>query len=194
MADSTSLEFARTHTSVVVDLTRQLNNVALTTLHTLHRGQLNVWGNSLPAEALPAKDLTVDGITFALARGDGSEPDNIRCAGQHLDLPPTPGTWLHLVAGSERRCEEFVYLHYASGAVDPEWLRVSDFWPARPHFGELPAVRTTQMHYPHHCQEQLGGQLWAVRVPVRRREPLCGLGLPDNPALHVFALSIEGVR
>jgi hypothetical protein len=194
VAKSASIEFRRTHSLVMVDITPHLNNVAFTTRHTLHRGRLNVWGNSLPADAVAGDRRTVGGVVFAGIRATGHEPDNIRCAGQYLDLPERPADWLHLVATSERRCEEIVHLHYASGAVDPEWLRVSDFWPAQAHFGELLAARATPMHYPHHRQDNLGGQLWAVRVPVRRDEPLRGLRLPGNPAVHVFALSVERVR
>jgi hypothetical protein len=185
----------RLHAVLTVDLAAHFNSIGLTTPQTLHRGTLNVWGNSLPAEALGSGTATIGGVSFALPPADGSRPDNIRCHGQHLPLPhPLHADWLHLLAASERRCEEILHLHYADGSVDPEWLRVSDFWPARAHFGELPAARSAAMHYPHHRQEGLGGQIWAVRVPVTRRSALSSLRLPDNPALHVFALSVESVR
>jgi hypothetical protein len=194
VTESASTEAKRTHSVVTVDLTPYRNNIALTTDKTLHRGMLNVWGNSLPAEVLPHDGLTVGGIPFRGVPGGGAEPDNVRCAGQYLELPRTTADWLHLLATSERRCEETAFVHYASGAADPEWVRVSDFLPARAHFGEVLAARSDALHYPHHRQENLGGRLWAVRIPVTRREPVCGLRLPDNPALHVFALSLECVR
>jgi hypothetical protein len=189
----TPIEFSRTHAVLTVDITPHLTNIAFTTRRTRHRGRLNVWGNSLPADTVSDR-LAVDGVVFAGIRATGREPDNIRCAGQYLDLPERIVDWLHLLATSERRCEEIVHLHYASGEVDPEWLRVSDFWPSQAHFGERLAVRTTAMHYPRHRQDNLGGQLWAIRIPVRRHQPVRGLRLPDNPALHVFALSMEEVR
>ena len=186
-------EVKRTHTTTPVDLTPHLDGTAFTTRSDLHAGRLNVWGNSLPADSVQGHVLVAGGIPFELpARGSG--PDHVRCGGQLVRLPPVGADWLHLLATSERRCEEVAMVHYASGAVDPEWLRVSDFWPAHAHFGEVEAVRTTAMHYPHHRQEDLGGQLWAVRVPVTRREPVHALRLPDNPALHVFAITAETVR
>ncbi|MDX2680522.1 hypothetical protein [Streptomyces soliscabiei] len=178
----------------VVDLDPYLDNVALTTRRNLHNGRMNVWGNSLPTETVPGGLWTVGGIPFSGPVGRDSGPDNIRCDGQLLPLPATQADWLHLLAASERRCEEIVHLHYASGAVDLEWIRVSDFWPGRARFGETLAARSPAMHYPHHRQRDLSAQLWAVRVPVTRREPLRALRLPVNPALHVFALTVETVR
>ncbi|WP_246062431.1 hypothetical protein [Haloactinospora alba] len=157
-------------------------------------GALNVWGNSLPSETMPHEQITVDGVPFSVSPATGEAPDNIRCAGQYLELPETAADWLHLLATSERRCEETVHIHYSSGAADRERLRVSDFLPARSHFGELLAARSPAMHYPHHRQDNLSGQIWAVRVPVTRRETLRGFRLPDNPAIHIFALSTEEVR
>ena len=183
----------RTHVVTPVDLAPFADNIAMTTLQTLDAGALNVWGNSLPAGTLPAAGMAVAEIRFRPLPADGRHPDNVRCAGQYLRVPATGADWLHLLAASERRCEETVHLHYSSGAVEPEWLRVSDLWPAHPHFGERLAARAV-MHYPHHRQDDVQGQIWAMRVPVVRREPLVAIRLPDNPAVHVFALSVEEVR
>ncbi|WNI32329.1 hypothetical protein [Streptomyces sp. ITFR-6] len=177
-----------------VDLAPHLNNVALTARQNLSDGRLNVWGNSLQLETIPSGRLSVDGVPFEATNKVNSEPDNIRCEAQYLQLPESKAEWLHLLATAERRCEETVHIHYSSGAVDPEWIRVSDFWPAQAHFGESLAAASPSMHYPHHRQDNLSGQLWAVRIPVTRREPVRALRLPDNPALHVFALTIETVR
>jgi hypothetical protein len=183
----------RSHVVIPINIARHANNIAMTCPRTRDRGGLNIWGNSLPAGTLPAGGVTVGGIPFTPLAADGVNADNVRCAAQYVMLPEVPVEWIHLIATSERRCEESVHLHYRSGAVDPEWLRVSDFWPARAHFGELLAARAA-MHYPHHRQDNLSGQIWALRVPVPRREPLAGLRLPDNPAVHVFAISVESVR
>lgn len=187
----------RHHLVTPVDLAPFADNVAMTTLQTLDAGALNIWGNSLPVGTLPADGVTVDGVGFRPLPADGTRPDNVRCAGQWVPLAGVDGAdgvdWLHLLASSERRCEEVLHLHYASGAVDPEWLRVSDLWPAHPHFGERLAARAV-MHYPHHRQDDVQGQVWALRVPVVRREPLAAIRLPDNPAVHVFALSVESVE
>jgi hypothetical protein len=178
---------------VTVDISEFANNTALTTEQTLQYGALNVWGNSLPWDTLRNASTEAD-IPFEVLPADGQRPDNMRCAGQYVPLPELRADWLHLLATSERRCEEEVHVHYSDGAVDAEWFRVSDFWPAAAHFGERLAARSTRMHYPNHRQFDLVGQIWGVRVPTPRREPLAGVRLPDNPALHVFALSVESIR
>ncbi|HEY4019187.1 MAG TPA: hypothetical protein VGM75_10905 [Pseudonocardiaceae bacterium] len=166
------------------------DNCGITTDDRLGEGALNVWGNSLPAHSLPTGEVLVHDIPF-LFSGAGVAADNIRCGGQRLALASAATDWLHLLAASERRTEDVVQLHYADGACDPEWLRVSDFWPAQPRFGELLAFRSTGMHYPHHWQSNLDGQIWLTRIPVPRRTPLASVQLPDNPAIHVFAMTLQ---
>ena len=98
---------------------------------------------------------------------------------------------MHVLASSERRCEDTVELSFADGTVDPEPLRVSDFWSAPPWFGEVKAFESPVMHYPHHVQRGVSAMMWAQRVPVTRRAVLGGLRLPRNVAMHVFAVTMQ---
>jgi hypothetical protein len=166
------------------------DNCGITTGDRRGEGALNVWGNSLPAHSLPTGEVLVHDIPF-LFSGAGVAADNVRCEGQTLPLASAATDWLHLLAVSERRTEDVVQLHYTDGACDPEWLRVSDLWPARPRFGELLAFRSPGMHYPHHHQSGVDGQIWLTRIPVPRRTPLAAVRLPDNPAIHVFAMTLQ---
>ena len=177
----------------LVDLGPAFDNDAISTAANPGDGGLNVWGNSLPAEALPASRslVHVHGIPFRFPPKEDGERNNVVCRGQLLRLPAARVDWLHLLAASERRAEDTAHLHYEGGAVDPEWLRVSDFWPAPARFGELLAFRCPVMHYPHHVQPGVEGQIWLTRVPVPRRCPLAALRLPVNVAIHVFALTLE---
>ncbi|WP_220182803.1 hypothetical protein [Sphaerisporangium album] len=127
-------------------------------------------------------------------RFGGPDPagDNIRCAGQYVELPEGRYDWIHLLTAAERRTEDTVALHFAGGEVDFEPLRVSDFW-ARAHaaFGEAKAFETPVMHYPHHVQPRVEALMWSQRVPVTRRAPLRGLRLPRNVAIHLFAMTLQ---
>lgn len=161
--------------------------VAWTSVDHLDQGRLNVWGNSLPASPLTGTGP----VPFSLASGDGSAEDHVRCAGQFIALPRIEADWIHVVATAERRCEDTVCLHYADGSADREWIRVSDFWESRPHFGNQLVLRSGRMHYPKHVQENVHGYVWSTRVPVIRQVPLSGIRLPDNIALHVFAMTLE---
>ena len=176
--------------SVPIDLTTWCNNRGISRADELDRGAFNAWGNSFPAEELPAAGsrFTVGAIPFVFA--GGGDVDNVRCARQLVIVEPARYDWLYLLAAAERRTEDSVYLHYADGSVDPEWLRVSAFWPEQPpRFGEQAALRCTSMHYPRHVQRGFGPTIWRERVPVTREVALAAIRLPDNPSLHLFALT-----
>ncbi len=175
-----------------VDLTGLLNNQGITRADSLDQGAFNVWGNSFSASAVPPPGTRIDNdsvpFIFPVAAGDG--PDNIRCAGQYLEVPAGDYDWMHLLAAAERRAEDHLQMHFAGGAVDPEALRISDFWAAPPVFGETAVVDWPVMHYPHHVQQRVSACLWHQRVPVTRRQRLIGVRLPRHAGIHIFAMTL----
>ncbi|MFE5734746.1 hypothetical protein ACFQ7A_28045 [Streptomyces sp. NPDC056528] len=179
-----------------VDLAPHADNTGITGADGLSGGAFNLWGNTYPADELPtAGTAVVDGLPFRFPLGPPGEPDNVRCAGQLIELPPGRYDWIQLLAAAERRTEDQVLLHYADGSVDPEWLRVSDFWPeTASRFGGVPAYTCTRLHYPRHVERKFGPTLWRHRVPVPRESPLAAIRLPDNPAVHVFAMTLVPAR
>lgn len=175
---------------VLLDLTPIFNNDGISYASNLRDGGFNVWNNTFPAEELPASLSRIDvaGIPFQFPSKEDGQLNNLVCAGQRIDVPPARYDWIYLLAASERRAEDLAYLHYASGAVDPEWLRISDFWPeAGARFGEIEAFRCAQMHFPRHVQPRVQPGIWLQRLPVPRQEPLASLHLPDHAAIHIFA-------
>jgi hypothetical protein len=174
-----------------VDLSRYFNNRGITRHDDLSGGAFNIWGNTFPAEELPGGPrISSGGLPFRFP-AHGPAGDNLRCAGQLLDLPSGRYDWIYLLAAAERRTEDSALLHYADGSVDPEWLRVSDFWPQTPcRFGEAESLRCNGLHYPRHVQAPMGPVIWRERVPVPRESPLTAIRFPDNPAIHVFALTL----
>ena len=182
---------------VAVDLRDWFDNRGLTPESDLAGGAFNVWSNTFPAEDLPADGsrVQVGDVPFEFPARGGTGADNLRCAGQLIPLPPGRYDWLYLLAAAERRTEDLLHLHYAGGAVDPEWLRVSDFWPqTADRFGARPAFRCTAMHYPRHVQRGVDPVIWRHRVPVPRHAELAAVRLPDNPAAHIFALTLAPAR
>jgi hypothetical protein len=182
---------------VLVDLADHFDNRGLSTVASKGEGGFNVWANTFPAEQLPAPDseVVVGCVRFRFpAKGSGGV-DNLRCTGQLVAVPRGRYDWIHLLAAAERRTEDVVYLHFADGSADPEWLRVSDFWPQTPgRFGEWEAFRCTVLHYPRHVQRGMGPVVWRHRVPVPREADLTAVRLPDNPAIHIFAMTLLEAR
>jgi hypothetical protein len=178
--------------SLPVDLAAHMNCVGIEPAERPGRGAFNIWHNTFPIEELPPPGsvTVVGGVPFRFPAADGARPDNIRCRGQRIELPAARADWLHLLAAAERRTEDVLTVHYADGATRPQWLRVSDFWPeTAPRFGELLAFRTSAMLYPNHVDSRMPPAIWRQRVPVAVRDDIVAVTLPDNPAIHVFALT-----
>jgi hypothetical protein len=180
-------------TFTVVDLAGHLDHRAISPAAQTRAGGFIVWGNSVPAEHLPApgEQVAVGNVPFTFA--EQPDLDNVRCAGQFVPVPAGRYDWIHLLAASERRAEDHLAVHFADGSVDFENLRISDFWSgAHAVFGDVPAFRTPVMHYPHHVQHDVSALMWAQRVPVTRRAPMTALRFPRNLAVHVFAVTLQG--
>ncbi|WP_433496673.1 hypothetical protein ACQP1K_16895 [Sphaerimonospora sp. CA-214678] len=176
---------------LLVGIDDLLNNRAITGVADLGRGRLNAWGNSFPAEELPAPGTLAEvaGIPFLWANAH-AEGDNVRCEGQIIDIPPARYDWIYLLAASERRSEDTLWAYYEDGYADPLRVGVSDFLDGTPVFGELPGFRTTRMHYPHHVQHGLPTTMWLSRVGMPRHGRALALRLPRSVALHVFAVTL----
>jgi hypothetical protein len=117
--------------------------------------------------------------------------DNLRCRGQRIAIPPGRYDWVYALAAAERRTEDRVAVRYHDGTVRRGWLRVSDFWPETgARFGEVLAFRCASMHYPRHVQENMAPAIWRTRMALPDPGVVVGLDLPDNPALHIFALTL----
>lgn len=175
---------------VVLNLQSLFNWDSISSAGNLRDGTFNVWKNSFPAEELPASHslVEVDGIPFRFPPKEDGELNNVRCSGERLDVPPGRYDWIYVLAASERRAEDTVYLHFASGAIEMEWFRISDIWPGAPaRFGEVEAFRTRNIHFPRHIQPRIEPVIWMQRIPVTRQEPLVWMHLPDNIAIHLFA-------
>jgi hypothetical protein len=181
-----------------VDLSVHLDTVGFSPADRPDLAAFNIWSNSFPYEELertPDGAVRVGAVGFDVVADGRGTPDHVRCAGQYVELPRGHYDWIHLLAAAERRTEDTVLLHFGDGVVEPEWLRVSDFWPQSPAwFGERDGLAFTTLHYPRHVQQDLEPSLWRTRVPVPREQPLTGLRLPDNPAIHVFAIELESAR
>jgi hypothetical protein len=168
-----------------------LNNQAATRPENLADGRLNIWRNSLPAQPEPL-ELVVDGVPLRSARLDGHGLDNLVCAGQRIEVPERRWDWLYVIGCGERRVRDVLTWHFSDGSVSRDQVELSDLWEGRSDYGEELALRTDVIHYPHHVQERIGITLWCQRVPITRRQPLEAISLPENPAIHLFAMTLAG--
>jgi hypothetical protein len=168
-----------------------LNNQAATRPDNLTDGRLNVWRNSLPTQPEPL-EMVVDGVPLRSARLDGHGPDNLVCSGQRIEVPERRWDWLYVIGCGERRVRDVLTWHFSDGSASQDHVELSDLWEGRSDYGEDLALRTDVIHYPHHVQERIGITLWCQRVPITRRQPLRAILLPENPAVHLFAMTLVG--
>jgi hypothetical protein len=168
-----------------------LNNQAATRPDNLADGRLNIWRNSLPAQSEPL-EIVVDGVPLRSTRLDGHGPDNLVCSGQRIEVPERRWDWLYVIGCGERRVRDVLTWHFCDGSASRDQVELSDLWEGRSDYGEELALRTDVIHYPHHVQERIGITLWCQRVPITRRRPLRAIVLPENPAVHLFAMTLAG--
>jgi len=178
--------------AVIVNLAAHRNNTGITASDGLSTGAFNIWGNTFPAEEVPPGGrVLVDDVPFEFPAAGLGMPDNVRCAAQLVRVPHGHYERIHVLAAAERRTEDLVLLIHTDGTASVVWLRVSDFWPQTPaRFGERPAFVCSRLHYPHHVELKMGPVLWHQQVPIPVADDVCAIRLPDNPAIHIFALTL----
>ncbi|HET9894908.1 MAG TPA: hypothetical protein VFQ44_08225 [Streptosporangiaceae bacterium] len=191
-----------------LSLVAYYNNVGTSISGSTALGHLNVWGNSLAADQLTGyenrlgegkpgdgneapREMKIHGVPFLLPPFGTGLPDNVRCGGQYISVAPLPCDWIWLLAAAERRAQDEILIHYVDGSVDRQTLRVSDFWASSAAFGERLGLTSPVMHYPHHVQQGVPGNIWLQRIPVVRLTDLAGFRLPANVAVHIFAATLR---
>lgn len=178
----------------IVDVTGHFGCTGIVAPNALDTGAFNVWSNTFPADELPPAggEVRVHGLPFAFPATDAAGHDHLRCARQLIEVPAGRYDWIHILAAAERHTEDQVLLSYVDGTIDPEWLRVSDFWPeTASRFGESAAFTCSALQYPRHIQHNMPPTIWRQRIAVPRESDLAGIRLPDNPAIHIFAMTLQ---
>jgi hypothetical protein len=148
------------------------------------------------------------GVVFRF--GGAGASDNVGCEGQLVALRPGRYAGLHVLGMCDwRSCEEPLCLRYADGSAERARLGLSDAVSFDgPRFGERPGLRgrlvARDSLVPHaflfgvpvpdsdyQVQETAwDAVVWHQTVPVDPRRTLVGCDLPDNPAMHLFGLTL----
>lgn len=177
----------------LVDLDRFANNNGITELGNLADGGFNVWGNSYPSDELPAGDTIVKfaDVPFHFPSKERQRFNNVVCVGQSITFAEGTYVSMSVLGAAERRTADTLTFVTTTGTEVPVPLCLSDWWHgARTHFSNRLALRCTRVHYPRHVQRNILPSMWVHRAvfPIIRTHTIV---LPDNPALHIFALTLE---
>ena len=195
----------------LLDLSPCYNNGGIAPDGRPAAGGLDGMGTAFRAESLPAPGATIvsEGTPFLLAARNRGAKDNIACEAQEIPLPP--GAWkaLHVLGMCDWRAfEEPLRLKAAGGTCVERRLGLSDaprYQGLR--YGESVALScpltTPDTSIPlasligipppgagYEMREtRIEAGIWHQLIDLQGLGPLSGLVLPDNPSMHLFALT-----
>ena len=194
-----------------LDLSPYLNNSGIAPDGRTDDGGLDGMGTAFRAESLPAPRaiITSQGIPFVFPGWTRGSSDNIACEAQEIPLPPGAGDALHVLGMCDWRAfEEPLRLKAADGTCVERRLGLSDaprYQGLR--YGEHAALScpliTPDTSIPLHSligipppgagyemkESRIEAGIWHQVVPLHGPRPLSGLVLPDNPSMHLFAMT-----
>ena len=198
--------------SLCVDLSSYLNNAGIAPAGRPSGGGLDGMGTSFRAEDLPppAGVATCLGVPFLLPGRSRRGMDNIACEGQEIPLPAGACEALHLLGMCDWRAfEEPLRLRAPDGTGVETSLGLSDAPRYQGlQYGEDEAVScpliTPDSLVPHvflfgvappgagyeMTETRIEAGIWRQVVPVEEPRPLAAMVLPDNPSMHLFAVTM----
>ena len=183
----------------LLDLSTYFNQDGISSDEDRTDGDFAGTGRTYPAEDLPSSNsiLRCDNVLFRFPDKRDGAKNNIALEGQRIPVPMHPYESLHLLGVSAgTSLEDTVRFFFADGVSEEAFLGLSS--SRRGHdlkYGERVAIQCTGFHYPsrHVYTDKLDliYGIWMQTVPVRSYKPLLTIQLPDNPGMHVFALTLQ---
>ena len=204
---------------ISVDLSPHLNNAGIASAVHRPPDGLDGLGTTFYAESLPASGTTItcQGTPFIFPdKGDGLD-DNIACEAQEIALPKGAYRAIHILGMCDWRAfEEPLRLKAPNGTYMETPLGLSDASHYQGlQYGEHEALAcplvTPDSLVPHVVlfgidlpdfgidlpdagyemkETHMDAGIWHQVIPVEPPRPLVGLVLPDNPSMHLFALTL----
>ena len=198
---------------ISVDLAPHCNNAGIASCCDPAVDGLDGLGTIFCAERLPASETTIacNGTHFAFPDKSDGVPDNISCEGQDIPLPIGHYRALHVLGMCDWRAfEEPLRLKAADGTCTETSLALSDASHYQGlQYGEREALTcplvTPDSLIPHvflfgiplpgadyeMTETHIEAGIWHQVISLETSRPLAGIALPDNPSMHLFALTLE---
>lgn len=199
LATQYAVSFLRDTQYIILDLSDLLNNDAISFDSNRADGDLRCSGLTIPAEDLPESDsiYQVDDVPFRFpSKADGAM-NNIVPQGQSIVLPSLcyRALWTLGLSDGLKMVEEMIYSG-GGNAVLGQTFEVSSWSCAgRVTERETVAIKLSGYHTPtrHVSTARVGTYygIWAQEIPVPADCEVWQIQLPDNPALHFFAMTLE---
>lgn len=197
---------------ISVDLSPHLNNAGIASSGHRTTDGLDGLGTTFCAESLPASGtiITCQGTPFIFPDKSDGLDDNIACEAQEIALPIGAYRALHILGMCDWRAfEESFRLKAPNGTYMETPLGLSDASHYQGlQYGEREALTcplvTPDSLIPHvvlfgidlpdagyeMTETRMEAGIWHQVIPIEPPRPLAGLVLPDNPSMHLFALTL----
>ena len=184
---------------LILDLTPYFNNDGISSDVDRRDGNFNGTGATYPEEDLPAISslLECDGVVFQFPdKGDGLD-NNIALEGQRILVPEDVYDALYLLGASDNNSlEDVIRFIFPGGEQDEAFLGLSAWHACHSlRYGERVAVQCSGYHFPsqhvYTDRVEVDFGIWMQRVFVPANRPLVAVEFPDNPGMHIFAMTLH---
>lgn len=188
-----------------LSLERYFNNDGISSAGNFTDGDFDGLGNTFPAEELPAANLVVElaGVAVLFPEKRDGASNNLALEAQEIEVAPRHYGALAAIGAADSgryaggEFAEAIYFLYRDGGAEKQQLRLKD-WNCIPgqRRGGVEAIRCRLMHTPSgKCVRTERGYrtrptLWWARIELDEGRLLQKIVLPDNPCMHLFAMTL----
>lgn len=181
---------------ICLDLREFLNNRGATQSCDRVHGNFNYKGNSYPLEEFgtPNSLKYFFDIPFVFPQVGKKGFDNLLCLGQNLRVPLFSYKKIYFLGACDmgsHRSEVCVQSTNGESVLKDFGLTIWWGGGATPDFGEKMAAACSCLRYRTHDQHNIFPRLWLQTVELDSQVPYSVIFLPDNPFMHIFAVTLE---
>ena len=182
----------------IFDLTEHFNNDGISSDQDRTDGDFTGTGQTYPEEDLPPSNTRVSygGVPFAFPDKSDGALNNISLEGQRLFVTERCYERLFILGAADvTSLEDRMVVASGQETHHDLPLQLSSWRLGRNlKYGELPAIKCSGFHFPsqHVSTEKLdityGIWMQTISLP---RITVTSILMPDNPGMHIFALTLE---
>jgi len=148
---------------------------------------------SFPAEDLPPGGavVEVEGVPFRFPPKDDGLCNSLELQDQQIEVPRGRYRRLWVLGVSiALPFREAIRLIHADGDAEAPFA-LTDWLSPRPQFGEVVAFQCSRWHFQGRLIGEYKPIIWMQRIDLDSTWLITSLQMPNNPALRVFALTME---
>ena len=182
-----------------LNLTSYFNNDGISYDVDRTDGDFNGSGWTYPAEDLPPSNSSIErnGIVFRFPSKEDGEDNNVVPEGQRISVLQDVYRGLWLLGVSDRGyLEDVIRFVYADARKEEAFLGLSGWNKSHNlKYGERVGILCSGYHFPtkHVYTDRVGVDygIWMQYIPIRVSHSLVAIELPENPGIHIFAMTLR---